>query len=377
MQITTTKANLVSPLSLVFGAADTKGTVPMLGTVLLKATDAGKLSFLCSDTGVLARALSPCDVKGVGEVAVDARRFNDLVRAVPDDKSPIEIKVSESVMQIKAGRSRFKLPTLDAKDYPRMIPEQTERVSITMDAARLASMVDDISLSMAVADIRIFMNGALFRIDEQGLWIVSTDGNRLVVSHEPIEALSAITPREVIVPRKTVLLAKKLLGSGQVKLTIGASDFQLSLPDGTVLLGKSIAGAFPDWKRVIPKTSFEFSVKADRLSDSLAMIAAMKVVDKEKKNNEAEKIELVIAENLLTIQKGDSARCEVDTVSQSADKAEININITYLADATAIMRGKVEDIRVGFSNTTTATTPITLRPSGSDYPVAVVMPMRG
>ena len=91
----------------------------------------------------------------------------------------------------------------------------------------------------------------------------------------------------------------------------------------------------------------------------------------------SEKIELVIAENLLTIQKGDSARCEVDTVSQSADKAEININITYLADATAIMRGKVEDIRVGFSNTTTATTPITLRPSGSDYPVAVVMPMRG
>ena len=377
MQITTTKANLVSPLSLVLGAADTKGTVPMLGTVLLKATDAGKLSFLCSDTGVLARALSPCDVKDIGEVAVDARHFNDLVRAVPDDKATIEIKVSESVMQVKAGRSRFKLPTLDAKDYPRMIPEQTERVSVTMDSARLASMVDDIALSMAVADIRIFMNGALFRIDEQGLWIVSTDGNRLVVAHEPIPSLASITPREVIVPRKTVLLAKKLLGSGQVKLTIGASDFQLTLPDGTVLLGKSIAGAFPDWKRVIPNTAFEFSVSTERLSDSLTMVAAMKASSaKDKKDGSADKVELLIAENLLTIQKGDSARCEVDTVSKSADAAEINININYLSDAAAIMRGKISEIRVGYSNATTATTPITLRPKDADYPLAIVMPMR-
>lgn len=378
MQITTTKANLVSPLSLVLGAADTKGTVPMLGMVLLKASESGKLSFLCSDCGVLARALSPCDVKTIGEVAVDARRFNDLIRAVPDN-SPIEIKVDENVMQIKAGRSRFKLPTLDSKDYPRMNPEKEERITVTMDATRLASMVDDVSLSMASADIRIFLNGALFRIDENGLWLVSTDGNRLVIAHEPIQALSNITPREVIVPRKTVLLAKKLLGAGQVKLTIGASDFQLTFADSTVLLGKSIAASYPDWKRVIPKTSFSFCMNTERFSDSLSMIAAMNTktsTDKDKKSGMADKIELVIAENMLTIQKGDSARCEIDTVSESAESADMNINIAYLSDAAAIMRGKIADIRVGYSSNS-APTPITLRPKDCDYPLAVVMPMRG
>ncbi len=97
--------------------------------VLLKASEGGKLSFLCSDCGVLARALSPCEVKEIGEIAVVARRFNDLIRAV-SDKSPIEIKVEAKVMQIKAGRSRFKLPTMDAKDYPRMNPEKAERLAV-------------------------------------------------------------------------------------------------------------------------------------------------------------------------------------------------------------------------------------------------------
>ena len=92
MQITTTKENLASPLSLVMGAADTRGTVPILGTVLMKATDKGQLSLLCSDTGLLARTLTPCEVAKTGSIAIDVRRFNDLIKAVPD-KQPIEISV--------------------------------------------------------------------------------------------------------------------------------------------------------------------------------------------------------------------------------------------------------------------------------------------
>lgn len=375
MQITTTKANLIPSLALVSGAADTKGTVPMLGMVLLKAVE-GKLSMLCSDTTVLARAMSTCDVGAMGEIAVDVRRLNDLIRAVPDQQ-PIELKVDSKGMQIKSGRSRFKLPTLPAADYPRMIPETAERISVTMESGRLAAMVDDICLSMASADVRVFLNGGLFRIDESGLWLVSTDGNRLVVSHEPIKALASITPREVIVPRKTVILARKILlgQTGQVKLTVGSNDFQLSFPDNTVLLCKSISGTYPDWRKVIPLNDRVFLMETHRLTDSLSMITAMNDAA-DTKNGLRDKVELVIGNKLLTIQKGESARCEIDTGSDCQDRTEINVNITYLTDAAAIMRGKFDEIRVGYSGNGSMT-PITLRPKDCDYPLAVVMPMRG
>lgn len=328
MLIKTNKDDLASPLSVVLGAADTKGTVPILGMVLLKTNGSGSLSCICSDCGVLARALSPCEVKESGEIAVDARSFNDLIKAIPD-KSSIEIKTDAKGMQIRAGRSRFKLPTLDASDYPRIIQEKGERITVTMDSSRLAAMVDEISLSMASADVRVFLNGALFRIDAKGLWLVSTDGNRLVVAHEPIPATAAISPREVIVPRKTVLLAKRMLGVGQVKLTIGATDFQLILDDATVLLAKSIVGNFPDWRRVIPTTTFSFSMNSQRLTDSLTMISASRGAS-EKKDGLSERIELVISENMLTIEKGDTARCELEMLSASPDGAVISLNINWV-----------------------------------------------
>lgn len=158
MIISTTKESLASPLALVAGAADTRGTVPMLGTVLLKATEEGQLSMLCSDTGMLARTLTPVEVKKAGELAVDVRRFFDLVKAVPE-KQPIEISLEEKgTLLVKSGRSRFRLPTLAAADYPRMTLDREGRISVTMNARRLADMISDVSSSMADADLRPFLN---------------------------------------------------------------------------------------------------------------------------------------------------------------------------------------------------------------------------
>lgn len=397
MQITTSKAKLVAPLSLVVGAADTKGLLPMLGTVLLKATN-GQLSMLCSDTGVLARAVTSCDVASTGELAVDVRRFSDLIRAVPD-KQPIEIKADEKTLQIKSGRSRFKMPVLNAADYPRMAVSKEERLSIMMDGSRLAAMIKDVSLSMAVSDVRTYLNGALFRIDQNGLWLVSTDGNRLVVSHEPISGLDAVTPREVIIPRKTILLAAKLLDDGPVKLTLGVSDFQLaipttkplddspakraggaldevpSIPSATVLLGKTIEGSFPSFRQVIPKAERSFTMEADRLTDSLSMISAMLESGSNSKDAHRDRIELVISHRLLTLQKDDSARCEVDTSTDCGDSTTIGINISYLDDAATVVRNHGSVVCVGYSASSTLSA-ITMRPKDADYPLAVIMPMR-
>ena len=274
MQITTTKENLASPLSLVMGAADTRGTVPILGTVLMKATDKGQLSLLCSDTGLLARTLTPCEVAKTGSIAIDVRRFNDLIKAVPD-KQPIEISVEAkgNTLLVKSGRSRFRLPALAASDYPQMLPAKEERLSITIGARRLADMISDITASMADADLRPFLNGALFSLDREGLWLVSTDGHRMSISHEPIVGSDTLVPRNVIIPRKTVLLAKKLLlQGGSVTLTLGSKNVQFLFADGAVLLGNAVDGTYPNWRSVIPATTERVTISAERLSNSLAMI---------------------------------------------------------------------------------------------------------
>ena len=374
MQITTTKENLASPLSLVMGAADTRGTVPILGTVLMKATDKGQLSLLCSDTGLLARTLTPCEVAKTGSIAIDVRRFNDLIKAVPD-KQPIEISVEAkgNTLLVKSGRSRFRLPALAASDYPQMLPAKEERLSITIGARRLADMISDITASMADADLRPFLNGALFSLDREGLWLVSTDGHRMSVSHEPIAGSDTLVPRNVIIPRKTVLLAKKLLlQGGTVTLTLGSKNVQFLFADGAVLLGNAVDGTYPNWRSVIPATTERVTISADRLANSLAMIAATSD-DNEKQTAMKCKVEIAFTKTTTTLRRGDTGLCELESTSSTDAPAELAFNIAYLSDAVSMIRSIGDDASIGYSASASA---ITMRPKDKEYPLAVVMPLR-
>jgi DNA polymerase-3 subunit beta len=374
MQITTTKENLASPLALVAGAADNRGTVPLLGMVLLKATDAGQLSMICSDTGMLAKTLTSVEVKQGGEIAVDVRRFHDLIRTVPE-KQPIEISTEgdKRTLLVKSGRSRFRLPTRSPADYPRMIPAREERVSITMDARRLADMIAVVASSMAEADLRHVLNGALFALDPTGLWIVATDSHRMTVCHEPIVGASALASRNVIVPCKTVLLAKKLLGQdGGVTLTLGAKNVQFTFADGTVLFGNAIDGQYPAWRALIPVGAERVTVSADRLACSLAMLAAA-ADDQVTQEVMKHKVELNFSKTTTTLRRGEAGLCELDSVSTSDAPHESAFNIKYLTDAVATIRSASEEIAIGYSPTVT---PITIRPKDKDYPLTVLMPLR-
>ena len=373
MQITTTKESLASHLALVAGAADTRGNVPMLGTVLLKATDTGKLSMLCSDTGMLARTLTPVEVKNCGEIAVDIKRFHDLIRAVPD-KQAIEISLEEKgTLLVKSGRSRFRLPTLAAADYPRMSAAKEDRISITLHSRRLADMIADVVPSMGDADLRPYLNGALFSLDTKGLWIVATDGHRMSVSHEPIAGADTLVPRNIIIPRKTVLLAKKLLGQGgNVTLTLGAKNVQFTFEDGAVLLCQAIDGVFPNWRGVVPTTKEQVTISTDRIANALQMIAATSD-DSEKQDAMKSKVELQFAKALTTLRRGDTGLCEVDSESSTDTPFDLSFNINYLMDAVSTVRGVSEEAVIGYAANASA---ITVRPKDKEYPLTVVMPLR-
>lgn len=372
MQVSTTKESLVAPLALVSGAADTRGTVPMLGTVLLKAAG-GKLSMLCSDSGVLARALSDCSIKTEGEIAVDVRRFNDLIRAVPD-KAPLEISIEDKgSLLIKSGRSRFRLPTLAAADYPRMTQGKDKRITITIAAKRLLDMIDQVALSMADADVRAYLNGMLVSLSDGKLWLVSTDGHRLTVTCEAIEGSEALDKTEVILPRKTALLAKRLLSQGgNVKFTFGTNDAQFTFDDGSVLVGKGIGGIYPDWRRVIPNKNSVSVADAEKVREGLAMVEAI-IEDGGKKDSNVRAVEVTFDKALLTIRKGDAARCEIEAESTGAEAVTAGFNIGYLRDALTTIASVSSKVQFGFSDHTSS---IAVRPVDGEYPLAVVMPMR-
>ena len=64
-------------------------------------------------------------------------------------------------------------------------------------------MLSQVQYSMAVQDIRYYLNGLLMQVEGNQLRLVATDGHRLAYAASQIEA--ELPKTEVILPRKTVL----------------------------------------------------------------------------------------------------------------------------------------------------------------------------
>lgn len=368
MRITIRKEHLAAPLSVVANAADNRASIPVLGAVLMRAAQS-ELSLVCSDTGVLAKATTGCAITKDGEAAVDVRRLYDLVRAVPDAQD-IELALdAPNLLSVKAGRSRFKLPAHAASEYPKLTPAKSERLSVTLSGKRLADMLDQITGSMAINDTRIFLQGALLRLAEGYLWLVSTDGHRMTVAREPIEGLDAAKPVQVVLPRKSVLLARRLIGNHeQLTLTVGNEDAALQIGK-TMLFAKGLDGHWPDWKRAIPAGEFSAEVAAPRLSEAVGMIDAS-LVSKDSKSVRA--IELAFQPGMLALVADESARCELDATSKDTKKREIAVNLDYLRDAVTTVAQGAEALSLSIA----ANNAMLLRHSGQEYPLVVLMGYR-
>ncbi|MGN6970428.1 DNA polymerase III subunit beta, partial [Neisseria sp. P0009.S008] len=75
-----------------------------------------------------------------------------------------------------------------------------------------------VQYSMAVQDIRYYLNGLLMQVEGNQLRLVATDGHRLAYAASQIEA--ELPKTEVILPRKTVLELFKLLNNPSEPISV-------------------------------------------------------------------------------------------------------------------------------------------------------------
>lgn len=374
MKFIAEKDALVGPLATVSGAADTRGTLPILGSVLLKTVD-GKLSMLCSDSGMVARSLAGCQIQMPGETVVELRRFHDLVKAIPD-KTVVEITAADNSLTLKAGRSRFKLPTLKPEDYPRMSISKDHRIAVKLDAKRVEAMIDQVADAMALNDTRTFLNGAQIGLEHGGLWMTATDGHRMHVAFEPVPGLDGQEPVSLIVPRRTVVQMRRLLSQGgSATLTLSAGDIQLTMQDGSVLIGKSIDGRFPAWRSIIPAKGFTGNASTTHLRNAITMLQTT-VVQTNKKDTAAflaSRLSITFDKGMALLERGEDGRCEFDGTTDSPEPIGLGINIDYMKSAIEAIGAGQESVRIGYTDSVSA---ITVRPLAGDFPLAVVMPVR-
>ncbi len=373
MKATIERATLLRCLSHVQSVVERRNTIPILSNVLIEAEGDG-LKVMATDLDLqVVEHIDAASVESEGSITVSAHLLFDIARKLPEG-SQVSLETAENRMDVKAGRSRFKLPTLPRDDFP-VIVEGDLPTSFTLPAKTLAEMIDRTRFAISTEETRYYLNGIFLHVsdeDQPVLKAAATDGHRLarftLARPDGAEGMP-----DVIVPRKAVAELRKLLDEkmdADVQIDLSASKIRFSLggEGGVVLTSKLIDGTFPDYSRVIP-TGNDKLLKIDPKSffagvDRVATIATEKT--------RAVKMGLDKDKVTLTVTSPDNGTASEELAAEyDSDGFEIGFNATYLKDI--LSQIDADEVEIHLAD---AGAPTLIRKNDDSPALYVLMPMR-
>ena len=373
MKATIERATLLRCLSHVQSVVERRNTIPILSNVLIEADGDNSLKVMATDLDLQVIEHMDASVDSAGSITVSAHLLFDIARKLPEG-SQVSLEAAENRMAIKAGRSRFSLPTLPRDEFP-VIVEGDLPTSFELPAKTLAELIDRTRFAISTEETRYYLNGIFFHVSDDSepvLRAAATDGHRLARFTLPRPDGAEGMP-DVIVPRKAVAELRKLLdesmdGNVQIDLSASKVRFTLGGEGGVVLTSKLIDGTFPDYSRVIP-TGNDKLLKLDPKSfhegvDRVATIATEKT--------RAVKMGLENDKVVLTVTSPDNGTATEEVPAEySSDGFEIGFNAAYLKD----ILGQIDSDNVEV-HLADAGAPTLIRKDENSPALYVLMPMR-
>lgn len=361
MKLTIEHKPFLDALKSASGVIERRVIAPIMANVLI-STDGDGVYITGSDLDSEVRTRKTATIETEGCVTVEANVLTDIVAKLDRGKL-IELHTDGDMLHLKSGRSKFKLRTLPADDFPEMTNRDYE-ADISLESAVLGRIMSRCKVSMSNEETRYYLNGVAMQADDKGgITFVSTDGHRLIA-----EKTTGPKFPNIIIPSKAVLEIEKLCGNcDDVMLSVSENTIKLVAGD-TVFTSKTIGGTFPEWSRVVPQWSD--SVLTASATDLAG--AAERVATVATERTKVVKLEMAQGSVTLSVGSGDnSSRDTVESEWTGNDGAHVGINARYLADMLKL--AEKGDIQLSINSANEA---VGVRFDESPDTIAVCMPMR-
>ncbi|MDZ7783324.1 MAG: DNA polymerase III subunit beta [Halioglobus sp.] len=368
MKFSVSRDTLLKSLNLVAGVVERRQTLPVLANVLM-VLEGDRLSLTGTDLEVeLVGRVQLSGAGEAGEITLPARKLTDICKSLPEE-STIDFTVSEGKATVVSGRSRFTLSTLPAREFPN-VEDSIGTHQLTLKQGQLKRLIDRTAFAMAQQDVRYYLNGMLWELEEDKLRVVATDGHRLAMCTLPEKvAVKGDGQTQVIIPRKGVLELGRLLMEEQeeVSIVIGTNHIR-AVTEGFTFTSKLVDGKFPDYQRVLPRSADKI-VLGSRLELRQAFTRTA-ILSNEKYRG----VRLKLAENTLDILANNPEQEEAEEtvpVEYAGEPLEIGFNVSYLLDVLGVLSGEKVKLSLADPNSSAL-----LEESEEGDSLYVVMPMR-
>lgn len=364
MEFKTTKSNLQKAVSLAGGVVSTKtATLPILGNLLIEIEDKDQMTVVGTDLEVGISTTIPVEVKQKGSVTIPAKKINDIIRELPD--GDVEITVGKNnAVNIKSGKSFFKIMGLGKEDYPKL-PEWKDENAFEFEQALIKESLGLTVFAISNDETRYVLNGILISIKDGYIRFVATDGRRLAFAEKKVESKNKRNV-DMIVPTKAIHeLMKILTWDGTVRIIPSQNQVIFDFGD-THLISRLIEGSFPNYEQVIPKEEKTTSVSdRETLLQAIRRASLLTSVD-----SPAVKMDFVKGRILVSSRAPNLGEAKEELEANVTGKdVSIGFNPHYLTDALKSL--DIDDVSFSLSDPD--------KPglmSGKDGYKYVIMPMQ-
>ena len=304
------------------------------------------------------------------ELTVSARKLFEITKSLSDHKV-IVLSLLKDKLVIQQEHSKFSLQTLPAKDFPVLNISDEKNLKFTLKSHEIKALLDSVSFSMAIQDVRYYLNGLFLQVNGEELIVVTTDGHRLCFNKMLVPSLKKSSESiSCIVPRKAVMELQKILNTEKdknIEICIHSNYVEISLP-GKKLISKLIEGNYPDYQKVIPDDS-EHKIMFNK-KDFLEKLNRISILTSDKYRG----IRITLEGDTAILQSTNSNQEEaIEQIVTEEGKGELDIgfNVTYLIE----VLNNINAEKVGFFFNDSQSSAVITNLEDKEFKY-IVMPMR-
>jgi DNA polymerase-3 subunit beta len=330
MNLTITKEQIINGLQAVQNVVSTRTTLPILSNVLLRA-EGDRLELTATDLDVTVACAVEAKVKKGGATTVPVKKLFGIVRELTNAEIDIEVD-EKNICTIRSGSSFYRIHGLSADEFP-PLPKFKEDKKVALSQETVKGMMRKTSFAISTDESRYVLNGIFLSLKDHKLTMVATDGRRLALVDEEVDA-SEKSQGEFIVPAKAVNELNRLLqdkGEVEIKYSDNQAAFTLKDEKGftVLIITKLIEGNYPNYRQVIPgETKERVSLVREELLHALRRAELM---TSEKSNS----VKLSFGKNRLEITANSPEVGEAKeslAVNYKGKEMAIAFNPKYLID---------------------------------------------
>ena len=359
--------SLVEPMKNIASVSDPKQTLPILGNTLFQLSDR-KLTLTSSDLEVEVCYTCVVDSDANVSSTIPSRKFADILKSLESNETILEFQ--EDSVIIKGGKSRFKVATLPATDFPLSSSDETNELKI--NTTKFTDLVNKTSFSMGYQDARHFLNGLYLESAGESLVAVATDGHRLAYSETTVGDLGDM--KTCIIPRKCISELKRILTTDSSNssnlMTVGISSKNLiAKTKSYVIKSKLIEGKYPDYRKVFPE-KLPNSLKINK-NNFKSALHRMSILSSEQYKGVKLSLSSTSVDLTTTNPQQEKGEDNIDC-TYTGEPMEVGFNLAYLLEVIDVI--ETENVQLYFDTQDTGC----LLTSDEDSPASkyIIMPMR-